>query len=86
MDHPITSRLAGQKKQIFTAGTYKITTISDDGIRVYIDGTPVINQWNDHSTATFEATLAIPAGEHTIRVEYYENYVDAIAKVIIVKL
>ncbi len=68
------------KKYTFEAGTYEFTTTSDDGIRVLIDGAAVIDQWSDHSKTTHTGTKAITAGEHTIVVEYYEAYWDAVAK------
>jgi glucose/arabinose dehydrogenase len=68
------------KNHTFEAGTYKFTTLSDDGIRVYIDDEIVINKWNDDNNRTQTAQKELTAGEHEIRVEYFENFGDAIAK------
>lgn len=68
------------KTQTFEAATYKFTTESDDGIRVFIDDQPVIDQWNDHGLTTHTGTSALTAGNHVIRVEYYENTGGAVAK------
>lgn len=68
------------KRQTFDAGTYKFTTVSDDGIRVYIDNVLVLDQWNDHATTTHTVTKELTAGQHDIRVEYYEKYWDAVAR------
>jgi hypothetical protein len=63
------------------AGTYRFTTTSDDGIRLSIDGQTIINEWNDHSAKTVSADKALSAGHHLVIVEYYENTVDAVARV-----
>jgi hypothetical protein len=56
----------GQKLR-FTAG-------SDDGIRVYLDGVLIINDWVDRGyTERVVETGALAGGEHDIVVEYYEN-------------
>lgn len=64
----------------FEDGTYKFTTISDDGIRVYIDNQLVIDQWNDHGATTHTGEKTLTAGIHEIKVEFYDNYVNAVAK------
>jgi hypothetical protein len=51
-------------------GNYEIRTISDDGVRVWVDDEKVIDDWPPHESALDRAPLA--AGKHTIRVEYYE--------------
>jgi glucose/arabinose dehydrogenase len=68
------------KTQAFEAATYKFTTVSDDGIRVFVDDQPVIDQWNDHGSTTHTGQKTLTAGDHVIRVEYYENTGGAVAK------
>ena len=55
------------------AGSYRFTAISDDGIRVFVDGRLIIDQWHDHAPSTYHADVTLTAGQHTITVEYYEN-------------
>ena len=62
------------------AGTYRFTATSDDGMRVYVDGSLIINEWYDHSTKTVSVDRVLSAGHHLIVVEYYENMVDAVAR------
>lgn len=64
-----------------TAGTYRFTATSDDGIRLWVDGALVIDQWNDHSATTFTGDVALTAGHHLVKVEYYENGYSAVARV-----
>lgn len=64
----------------FAARDYHFTTLSDDGIRLYVDGERVIDSWTDHAATQDEATVALTAGDHQIRVEYYENGGNAVAR------
>jgi glucose/arabinose dehydrogenase len=65
----------------FAAGMYQFSATGDDGIRVYVDGTKVIDGWKDQSATTYTAPLTLTAGTHAVRVEYYDDTVDAVAKV-----
>ena len=65
----------------FAAGMYRFTATADDGIRVYLDGNLIIDEWHDSSTRTYWAELHVPAGTHHVKVQYYENNGDAVAKV-----
>ncbi len=64
-----------------SAGTYTFTATADDGIRVYVDGTRVIDAWKDQGATTYTAPVTLTAGSHTVHVEYYENGGAAVAKV-----
>ncbi len=65
----------------FAAGTYRFTATSDDGLRLYVDGQPVIDEWFDHPVRTFTSEIALAEGEHEVIVTYYENTGVAAAKV-----
>jgi hypothetical protein len=65
----------------FSAGNYVFTATADDGIRVWVDGTQIINQWKDQAATTYQATVSLTAGTHAIKVEYYENGGGAVAQV-----
>jgi hypothetical protein len=62
------------------AGTYRFTATSDDGMRVYVNGSPIINEWYDHSAKTVSVDKALVAGHHLVVVEFYENTGDAVAR------
>ncbi|PWW22832.1 glucose/arabinose dehydrogenase [Geodermatophilus normandii] len=64
----------------FAAGDTTFTAVSDDGIRVFVDGTPVIDQWRDQAATTFTGTRQLTAGPHQVRVEWFETGGDAVAK------
>ncbi|TFV73956.1 hypothetical protein E4P40_19910, partial [Blastococcus sp. CT_GayMR20] len=63
-----------------TPGSYTFTATADDGIRVYVDGTILIDQWKDQE-ATFTAARTLTAGTHQVRVEFFDSYQEAVAKV-----
>ena len=52
-------------------GAYTIRTISDDAIRVTVDGSRVIDHWTPHESALDSAALG--PGRHHITVEYFEK-------------
>lgn len=64
----------------FDAGTYRFTTQSDDGIRVFIDGRLIIDNWTIHAEETNVSDVALEAGTHTIVVEYFEQTRLAVAR------
>ncbi|BDI30244.1 hypothetical protein CCAX7_22950 [Capsulimonas corticalis] len=54
--------------------TYTISTASDDGVRLYIDGRLLISNWTLHSVSEDTTTIHLTAGtEHQIKLEYYED-------------
>ncbi len=57
----------------FDAGTYQFTTTTDDGVRLYVDGSLLIDQWHDQSATSYSAEITLSAGTHALRMEYYEN-------------
>ncbi len=66
-------RWTGKIKAIYSEN-YTITTRSDDGIRVYIDGNPVVMNWTNHSPRFDSGTIDLVAGQkHDIVIEFYEN-------------
>jgi parallel beta-helix repeat protein len=52
------------------SGQYTVRTISDDGVRVWVDGRVAIDHWNQHESALDTTPLA--AGRHHLRVQYFE--------------
>lgn len=56
------------------SGPYRLQTLSDDGVRVWVDGQLVINNWNRH-VPLYDTTRVLnwSAGQrHTIVMEYQE--------------
>ena len=63
------------KVKATTSGNYRFQTYSDDGVRVWVNGTRIINNWTDHSPTTdTSGNVNLTGGQqYTITVEYYEN-------------
>ena len=60
------------------AGVYRFHAIVDDGIRVYVDGSRIIDQWHDSGAdRTYQTDVALAAGTHSVIVEYYEHQFGA---------
>ncbi|MGZ6417442.1 MAG: Ig-like domain-containing protein, partial [Pseudobdellovibrio sp.] len=58
-----------------TSATNFFCTYSDDGIRVWVNGVQIINNWTDHSPAwNCSASVALTAGtKYAVIIEFYEN-------------
>ncbi|MCP5100498.1 MAG: hypothetical protein GY943_33530, partial [Chloroflexi bacterium] len=63
----------------FSEGTYTFRATIDDGMRVYIDDTLVLDEWSANSNRTVTFDVLLTSGEHDIWVEYYELTGEAIA-------
>ena len=62
------------------AGNYRFSATMDDGMRVWVDGALIIDAWRDSQQHTVTADRQLSAGEHTFKVEYYENGKNAVAR------
>lgn len=56
----------------FNGGTYRFYATSDDGVRVYVDDKLVLDGWGVHPAQGYFGDVALGAGYHTVRVEYFE--------------
>ena len=65
----------------FAEGDTTFSATADDGIRLFVDGTLLIDAWRDQGPTTYTATRTLTAGSHQVKVEYYENSVGAVAQV-----
>ncbi|MEZ6243200.1 MAG: right-handed parallel beta-helix repeat-containing protein [Phycisphaerales bacterium] len=56
------------------AGTWRVRTLSDDGVRVIVDGKQLIERWDIHGPSTDQATITLDeARDVGFVVEYFEN-------------
>ena len=55
------------------AGTYRFDVVSDDGVRLFIDGVKQIDGWSDHPATTYQYTLQHDGGSLSLILEYYEH-------------
>ncbi|AQR61309.1 phosphodiesterase [Brevundimonas sp. LM2] len=59
--------------RIPTAGDYDFFLASDDGSKLYVDGQTVVDNDGDHGVITATGRIALTAGQHAIRVEYFNG-------------
>lgn len=55
-------------------GDYTFQTTTDDGVRLWVDGKLLVDQWRDMSNVDYRATITLEAGKtYDLRMEYYED-------------
>ncbi|MGB2695526.1 MAG: PQQ-dependent sugar dehydrogenase, partial [Dehalococcoidia bacterium] len=62
------------------SGTYRFITTTDDGVRLYLDGNLIIDQWIDQAGASHNAVRTLDGGPHNLKMEYYEHLGGALAR------
>lgn len=66
-----------------TTGTYVFYTDADDGVRLWVNGAALIDDWNDHSATENSGKVTLTAGTwYPIKMEYYEHAGSASAKLL----
>lgn len=73
-------RWTGQIEPRFSE-RYTFYTTSDDGVRLWVNGQLVIDNWSDHAAVENSGSIALVAGQKvSIKMEFYENRYDAVAR------
>lgn len=67
--------------QNLTPGTYQFVVASDDGVRVTVNGSVIIDHFTPHAAATDTATVSIPTSPVNITVDYFEGIDQALIQV-----
>ena len=61
--------------------TYTFYTISDDGVRLWIDDQLLIENWTDHGSTEDSGQITLEAGKPVdLRMEFYDRGYDAVAR------
>jgi beta-glucosidase len=64
-------------------GKYRFGAIADDGVRVYLDGKLIAEDWTEHAPATVTGEVALEAGKsYDIKMEYFESKIGAVARLV----
>ena len=63
------------------AGQHTFCTTSDDGSRLYLDGTLLVNNGGLHGPVQVCRTTTLQGGTHTVRVDYFERDGGAVLEV-----
>ena len=71
--------------QYFTSGASTITSTSEDGMQVWVDGSLVVDNGGIHPVTTKAATVTFPTGGfHDVLVEYFVDTGPSVAQLSIV--
>ena len=54
-------------------GLYEVLTRADDGVRVYVNGVLLVNEFHTSSGLTYRRQFQANTGQNTVVVEYYEG-------------
>jgi glucose/arabinose dehydrogenase len=66
--------------QTKVGGLHTFYTTSDDGVRLYVNNTLVIDNWTDHAPVENSGTITLAANtKYDVRMEVYENGGGAVA-------
>lgn len=64
--------LIASAKVPLTAGRYRLSVVSDDGVRVAINGSVVLENWTWHGPTRDTVDLELDAGSHGFELEYFQ--------------
>ena len=67
--------------EVPASATYTFHTQTDDGVRLYVDGQLIINNWTDHSDTHDSGDIPLKSGrQYEIILEFYENGGSAVCE------
>lgn len=73
-------RWTGQVQAAYSQA-YTFSTVSDDGVRLWVNGQQLINQWNNHAAREDSGTITLTVGvKYDIKLEYYNNFGGSVAQ------
>lgn len=65
------------------SGTMTFFTSSDDGVRLWVNGQQLINNWTNHGTTENSGSISLVAGQkYDLKLEYYEATGGATARLL----
>ena len=75
-------RWSGEVEAAFTE-TYTFYTNSADGVRVWLNGIQIINNWTDHDSTENSGNMDLVAGQiYSVRMEHYDSGGAAVAELL----
>ena len=73
-------RWTGQVQPIYSED-YTFSVLSDDGVRLWVNGVQLIDNWTNQSATEKSGSIKLQAGQkYDIKLEYYENAGEAVTK------
>lgn len=75
-------RWTGQVQPLYSE-TYTFYTLSDDGIRLWVNGVQLVDNWVNQGATEKSGSIPLLAGQkYDIVIEYYENTGEAVTKLL----
>jgi hypothetical protein len=75
-------RWTGEVEVAFTE-TYTFYINSDDGVRLWVDGQQLVDNWTDHTNTENSGNIDLVGGQvYSIQMEYYDNTGPAVAELL----
>ena len=66
------------RKATFDKGSYAFCAMADDGVRLYVDGVRLVDEWHPSNGLSYCVTTDLAKGTHEVKVEYYEDGAQAL--------
>ena len=65
--------------RITEEGDWTLACVSDDGVRIFVDGKSVLppGSWSAHAAAQYRADLKLAAGWHPLVIEFFQGYSES---------
>jgi len=57
----------------FRGGLYRFAVTVDDGVRLWVDGNLVLDEWHVQPEITYEVDLTLSPGNHLIAIDYFDD-------------
>ena len=74
------ARWTGQVQAQYSQ-TYTFYARADDGVRLWVNGQLLVDQWKDQGPTEYSGSMALVAGQkYDLKMEYYENSLGAVAE------
>jgi hypothetical protein len=65
------------------SGVYTICTTTDDGVRLWVNGSQLVNKWVNQPTKHWCGSISLTQGQPaTLQMDYYENAGQAVAQLL----
>jgi len=66
---------------VLEAGAYRFNARVDDGLRLWVDGVMIIDEWHEGGHDVYSGHILLDNGPHDVRIEYLERAGDAFIRV-----
>lgn len=60
--------------QNFNAGVYDFEVTANDGVRLFIDGVTVVDDFEENALTTYTVQVELTAGDHSMQVDFFHNF------------